>query len=176
MDYTSVLISAGISIIVASVTGWFSAKQSYSKEIKKSIYEERQKLYIEIFSLLEQLQRTPYLIYNSEQFIQPFRQAKAKTNLYASREVLNILIPLNTRIMEIWNKYIDLFESEEAEKALENRRYEAEEKGDTPVEQIELEFEYEVELYMEQNLIPTEEIDDYLNSLATQIRAELKTE
>ena len=88
MEMKDVLISAVISVVVAALTGWFTAKQSYRKEIKKTVYEERQKLYIELFSLLEKLQNRPFLIYNYEQFIQPFRLIKARTNLYASRKVL----------------------------------------------------------------------------------------
>ena len=176
MEMKDVILSGIVSIIAAAITGWISGKQAYRKEIKKSIYEEKQKLYIEIFSLMEQLQYKPYLIYNYDQFIQPFRQIKAKTNLYASREVLAILIPFNNKVMAIWNRYTELFESEEANKELQNRQeYEKEINGTSP-DQTEWEFQQEADHYMETNLISKDEVIDFLNSLSTQIRSELKTE
>lgn len=176
MEMKEVILSGIISIVIAAITGWISGKQAYRKEIKKSIYEERQKLYIEIFSLMEQLQYKPYLIYNYEQFILPFRQIKAKTNLYASREVLAILIPFNDKVMALWNQYTELFESEEANKELQNRQeYEKEINGTSP-DQTEWEFQQEADHYMETNLISKDEVIAFLNSLSTQIRSELKTE
>ena len=176
MEMKDVLISAVISVVVAALTGWFTAKQSYRKEIKKTVYEERQKLYIELFSLLEKLQNRPFLIYNYEQFIQPFRLIKARTNLYASRKVLEILIPFNNRVMVFWNKYTELFESEDAEKELQARQDYAKETEGLSAEQIEWEFQQEAEMFMEQNLISEEEFTDMLNNLSTQVRSELKTE
>ena len=39
MEMKDVLISAIISVVVAALTGWFTAKQSYRKEIKKTVTE-----------------------------------------------------------------------------------------------------------------------------------------
>lgn len=176
MEMKEVIFSGIISIIIAAITGWISGKQAYRREIKKSIYEERQKLYIEIFSLLEQLQYRPYLIYNYEQFIQPFRLIKTKTNLYASREVLAILVPFNDKVMTLWNRYSELFDSEEAVKELQNRQEYEKEINGTSLEQTEWEFQQEADHYMETNLISRDEVMGFLNSLSTQIRSELKTE
>ena len=72
-----IAISALVSIFIAGITGWISAKQAYRREIRKSVYEKRQELYIEVFELFEKLQNNPYLVYNYEQFIQPLNQIKA---------------------------------------------------------------------------------------------------
>lgn len=176
MEMKEIILSGVISIITAAITGWISGKQAYRKEIKKSIYEERQKLYIEIFSLMEQLQYKPFLIYNYEKFILPFRQLKAKTNLYASREVLEILTPFNDKVMAKWSKYNELFDSDEVAKELQNRQeYERETNG-VSSEQIEWEFHQEADRYMESNLITKDEVVTFLNTLSAQIRLELKTE
>ena len=175
-DYAVALINAAISIIVAAIVGWVSAKQSYNKGIRKTIYEERQKLYIETFELLEQLQHTPYIMFNTEKFVQPFRKIKARANLYASREVLDILKPFNDKIVDIRDRYIEAYESEAALKELEGRKLIAEESGDTTTEQVEWEFQQEADAFMERNVIHQDEIDEVLRKLAFQIRAELKTE
>ena len=171
-----IAISALVSIFIAGITGWISAKQAYRREIRKSVYEKRQELYIEIFELFEKLQNNPYLVYNYEQFIQPFNQIKARTNLYASRKVLKILTPFNKRIKELWNKYYNLFESENALEELQNRQYEAELGGNVSDDQVEWKFQLEADMYEEKNLISGEEIADVLERLSKQVREELKTE
>ena len=176
MEYISEIISTIISIVVSAAIGWFSAKQSYNKEIQKTIYEERQKLYIETFELLEQLQHTPYIIFNTEKFVQPFRKIKAKANLYASREVLDILEPFNDKTADIRDRYIDAYESEAALRELESRKLIAEESADATDEQIEWEFQQEADAFIEKNAFKQEEIDEVLRKLALQIRTELKTE
>lgn len=176
MDWETTIISSVIAIVVAAISGWISAKQSYAKEIQKSIYKERENLYVEMFRLLEQLQKSPVLLYNTKDFINPLRELNARVNLYASKEVLVIFNPFYNRILTIWNKYTDLYDSEKAETELSNRKASLCEEGDTSVERIEYEFEQEAEVFMESHLIADVEIIDTLNRLATQIRAELKTE
>ena len=78
--------------------------------------------------------------------------------------------------MVFWNKYTELFESEDAEKELQARQDYAKETEGLSAEQIEWEFQQEAEMFMEQNLISEEEITDLLNNLSTQVRSELKTE
>lgn len=171
-----IAISALVSIFIAGITGWISAKQAYRREIRKSVYEKRQELYIEVFELFEKLQNNPYLVYNYEQFIQPLNQIKARTNLYASRKVLEILTPFNKRIKELWNKYYNLFESENALEELQNCKYEAELEGNVSDDQVERKFQLEADMYEEKNLISGEEIADVLERLSKQVREELKTE
>lgn len=175
MDYRATIVSAAISIIVAAITGWITAKQSYSREIKKSIHEERQKLYIEIFELLEQLQRFPYLIFNDDGFVQRFRTMSARTKLYASKKVLNIISPFIGDAMDTWKKYNELYRSEAAEQELHNRQYEAEETDGISAEQIEYEFDKEAELFMDQHIIPNDRTAKLLDVLSAQIRSELRT-
>lgn len=175
MECRVAIISGIISVVVAVITSYISVKLTYSNEIQKNVYSEKENLYVEIFELIEQLQLNPYLVYSTEKFIQHLRLIKVKTNLYASREVLDILVPFYSKVMSIWSKYTDLYTSENAEKILQGRKFSADESG-LEDERIELEFQQESELFMENNLIETEEITNFLNNLAIQIRSELKTE
>lgn len=176
MDWETTIISSVIAIVVAAISGWISAKQSYAKEIQKSIYKERENLYVEMFRLLEHLQKSPMLLYNTKDFINPLRELNARVNLYASKEVLVIFNLFYNRILTIWNKYTDLYDSEKAEIELSNRKaLLAEECNESP-ERIEYEFEQSAGLFMENNLIAEGEITDILDRLAILIRIELKTE
>lgn len=176
MDWITTIVSSGITIVVAAISGWVSAKQSYAKEIRKSVYEEREKLYIEIFELIELLHKSPFLLYNTKKFIEPLRGLNAKANLYASKKILDIFTPFYDNALAEWDKYTEMFDSEEAESELYNRKALLSEEDDTSVERIEYEFEQEAELFMESHLIADVAIVDILNRFATQIRAELKTE
>lgn len=176
IDWVTMIASAIISLLVAVISSWFSAKRAYEKEIQKSVYEERENLYVEMFRLLEHLQKSPVLLYNTKEFINPLRGLNAKANLYASKEVLVIFNPLYKRILTIWDKYTDLYDSEKAETELSNRRALFAEEGNESPERIEYEFEQEAELFMGSHQITESEIADILNNLAIQIRTELKTE
>ena len=176
MEVKVTLINAFISIVVAAVTGWFAAKQSYSREIKKTVYAERQNLYIDLFSLLEELLHTPLILFNNAKFIQPFREMKIKANLYASDAVLALLLPFNDEVIEKWEKYAGLYDSEPAENEIQNRLIRAKENAESSRDQIEYEFQQEEELYMEQNAISDDEVRELLNKLSFQIRSELGTE
>ena len=175
MKWKTTIVSAIISIIISAISGWFSAKQSYAKEIQKSVYEKREELYIKMFELIELLHKSPIIQYNTKKLIKPLRRLNAKANLYASREVLKIFTPFYERVLEEWDKYTDLYDSEKAERELSNRKVQAVEDNES-VEQIEHEFNQEAESYMENHLLTEAEITDALKKLATQIRLELKTE
>lgn len=175
MEWKTTIINSVIAIVVAAISGWISAKQSYAKEIQKSVYEEREKLYIEIFELIELLYKSPFLLYDTKKLIEPLRGLNAKANLYASKEILAIFTPFYDNVLLRWDKYIDLFDSEKAESELNNRKTLLTEEDGTSVERIEYEFEQEAELFMASHLIAEDEIVDILNRLATQIRVELKT-
>lgn len=151
MDWETTIISSLITIIVAAVSGWISAKQSYSKEIQRSVYEEREKLYIEIFELFELLHKSPFLLYNTKKLIEPLRGLNAKANLYASEKVLAIFTPFYDNVLARWDKYTDLYNSETAESELNNRKALLCKDGDTSAEKIEHEFEQEAALFMEKS-------------------------
>lgn len=175
VDWVTMIASAVISLLVAAISGRISAKQSYAKEIQKSIYKERENLYVEMFRLLEQLQKSPVLLYNTKEFVNPLRGLNAKANLYASKEVLVIFSPFYDRILTIWDKYTDLYDSEKAETELNNRKALFAEEGNESPERIEYEFVQDTELFMENHLIAESETADILNRLAIQVRRELKT-
>jgi hypothetical protein len=163
-----ILINAAITIIISAITGYFSSKIAYNREIKRRIYDEREKAYITLFKLIEKLKGNLFLVYNSTEFLIPFGEIKAKLNLYASQEVLNIVSPFNDKVNEISKKYFELFDSVEAHRTKEARL----EQEDV----TELELLQEEELYMEKNVIDKDYVDEVFLSLISQIRQELKTE
>lgn len=163
-----ILINATITIIISAITGYFSSKIAYNREIKRRIYDEREKAYITLFKLVEKLKGNPFLVYNSTEFLIPFGEIKAKLNLYASQEVLNIVAPFNDKVNEISKKYFELFDSGEAHRSKEARL----EQEDA----TELELLQEEELYMENNVIDKDYINEVFLSLISQIRQELKIE
>ena len=162
------IIETIITIVIAAITGYISSKIAYNREIKRRIYDEREKTYIALFKLVEKLKGNPFLVYNSTEFLIPFSAIKAKLNLYASQEVLNIVAPFNDNINEISKKYFEMFDTVEAHRTREAR---LEQKDVT-----ELELLQEEELYMENNVIGQECINEVYSSLIAQIRQELKTE
>ena len=162
------IIEAIITIVIAAITGYISSKIAYNREIKRRIYDEREKAYIALFEFVEKLKKNPFLIYNSTEFLIPFGEIKAKLNLYASQEVLNIVTPLNDNINEISKKYFEFFDSVEAHRTKEARL----EQEDA----TELELLREEEVYMENNVIDKVYVNEVFSNLISQIRKELKTE
>lgn len=162
------IIEIIITIVIAAMTGYISSKIAYNREIERRIYDEREMTYIALFKLVEKLKRNPFLVYNSTEFLIPFGEIKAKLNLYASQEVLNIVAPFNDSINEISNKYFELFGSVEAHRVKEARL----EQEDA----TELELLQEEELYMENNVIDKVYVNEVFSNLIFQIRKELKTE
>lgn len=156
-----------VTIIISAISGYLSAKFSYNHEIKKKIYDERENTYIDLFKLIEKLKKNPFLVFNPTQFLTPFDEVKARLNLYASQEILNIIRPFNDRINEISEIYFNLFDSVEAENINAARL----EYGDV----TELDLEYEVENYMDDNVIEEEYVCEVFSTLISQIRKELKT-
>lgn len=175
MTNSTLIVSSVVSVVVSLISGWIAAKIAYSKEIKTAIYEKRQSLYIEIFELLETLERNPNILFNYELFIHPMQQVSAKTYLYSSADVLCIIKPFFNKVIEVWNRYVSLFASEAAEKELQNRIILAIDSGELSAEQVELEFEQEAVLFKEKNKIPSKEVYAVLERLSVQIRQELKT-
>ena len=155
-----------ITVFVAVMTGAISAKITYHREIKKKIYEEREKTYINIFNLVEKLKKNPYLVFNSRDFLEEFGEINDRMTLYASEKVIDIIKPLNDRIYSTAEEYFSLFDSVEGQQMKENLiKYEA--ITDFELENAEI-------LYMENHVIESEYVETILKQLIAQIRLELK--
>lgn len=148
------MINIIITIIISAISGYLSAKFSYNHEIKKKIYDERENTYIDLFKLIEKLKNNPFLVFNANQFLTPFYEIKARLNLYASQEILNIISPFNHKINEISESYFKLFDSVEAENVNAARL----EYGDV----TELDLEHEIENYIENPIT-------YINTLGVDL-------
>lgn len=168
VSFQSLIVNTIITIFVAIFTAKITTQITYNSEIKKSIYQEREKAYILLFQMVEKLNRNPYLIYNFADFIIPLRKLKARLNLYASQKVLDIITPLNEKICDSSEKYSELFNSPEA-LDIRNSRLE---NGEI----TELELQHEEEIYMDNNVIERKFVEEIFLDLITQIRSELKTD
>ena len=155
-----------ILALKAVVDNWLCNKRAYDIELKRNVYEKRKETYCELLGIIEELRETPALVFNSTKFLVPFKKIKKRLNLYASREVINILDPFNRRVLDVSEKYFELFDSVEAQKIKEGR---IEHDGIT-----ELDLQQEEERYMERNMIDSQCIEEIRVSLFEQIRKELK--
>lgn len=165
-----------VSIVFAAVTGYIAAQQAYKGEIKKSIYEKREKLYVDLFTLLDSLQRNPGIMYNYSKFITEYKQIRAKSYLYASDEVLRLLIPFNDKLSHYWQTYEKLYSDNEINREIDKRLYEAEENGQTFIrDEIEYILNQEEERFIEENQLSIGSIQEIMQDLSLQIRKELKS-
>lgn len=176
MNYINEIIFAVLSMIIAAITGWITARQTYKGEIKKSVYEEREKLYVELFSILDNLHRHPDILYDFSKFIMEYKLIWAKANLYASEDVLHVMRPFNVKLNEYWNRYNTIYSDEQIEREIQRRLYEDEQEGNN-IQRSEIEFliNQEEEYFLRNNLINPEDIQKLMEALSYQIRKELMT-
>ncbi len=107
-DSLAIFTGAVVSVIVAYLT----AKLTYRNEIGKNLYEKRQKIYFELFERLDKLKKNKYLIYNYT-FIIELNELKPSIYLFAGKKVKNEFESLYRSIEIAYQKYTELFESEE---------------------------------------------------------------
>lgn len=176
MEYKKEIMCAVMSVIMAAITGWITARQTYRGEIKKSVYEEREKLYVNLFSILSNLQRYPDILYDYSKFIMEYKLIWAKTNLYASEDVLHIMQPFNLKLNEYWNRYNTIYSDEQIEREIEKRLYEDEQEGNNR-QRSEIEFliNQEEEYFLKNNQINPADVQKIMEALSYQIRKELMT-
>ena len=176
MDYRNEILSALIATVIAIITGWITARQTYKGEIKKSVYEEREKLYVDLFNILDNLQRHPDILYDSLNFVTEYKLIWAKVNLYASEDVLHIMQSFNVKLNEYWNRYNTIYSDEQIEREIEKRLYEDEQEGKcTQRSEIEFLINQEEEYFLRNNQINPADIQKIMETLSYQIRKELMT-
>lgn len=155
-----------MSSIVAGIISFITTKNTFKYEIKRKIYDEREETYILLFNLIDQLRNNPFLVFNTNDFLKPLNEAKARANLYASQEVLDIIKPLNNKIIEISNEYFQKYCSLDSINYHDDcKEYE----GTTDADLIQ-----EEEEYIEQNVIDISFVENVLGNYVLQIRQELK--
>lgn len=164
---TTTIITTAFSIVVSAITGYISAKRTYSNDVKKANLLERQKLYIKLIEKVEQLLNDQKLIFNSTVFLIPFKEMYIHVEIYASSRVKSILRPLYDEIINRSDKYFELTDTPKVINERESRL----EMGYA----TELELEQEDILYRENNAIPYEYVKKIYDRLINQIRKELKT-
>ena len=82
----TVLISGGVSLVVAIVTAIITSRQAVKQEVKKAVYAKREAAYIALFDLLNAFKDNPYLVYNRSAFVQPLSELRTRLNLFASQD------------------------------------------------------------------------------------------
>ena len=163
----TILISGGVSIIVAIITAIITSKLSIRQEEKKSIYAKRESAYIALFDLLNSLQDNQYIIFNQTDFVKPLSVLRTKLNLFASQDALDIFEPFYQKIkktaIEYWNK----FEGEEYENYKSNRiQYD---------NATELDLLQEEELYQKDHLLNSTEVNQTIEDLVIIMRKDMGT-
>lgn len=163
----TVLISGGVSLVVAIVTAIITSRQAIKQEVKKAVYAKREAAYISLFDLLNAFKDNPYLVYNRDKFVQPLADLRTKLNLFASQETLDTLEPLYSKIKETALAYWDKFSGEEYENYKANRiQY------DNATEE---ELQHEDDEYQEAHLINIDMVENTIAKLISIMRKDMGT-
>ena len=103
-DWQMVLITSGISALVAMLTGWISSKLAYNSEVKKYLYSKRELLYHELYENLDKFLMDLSLVYDKD-YQDNLYTFKPKVKLVGSRDVINgfkgILTLINQYSLEL---------------------------------------------------------------------------
>lgn len=156
---SAAVISAVISLIVAGITSWFSAKLAWKSEIKKRLYDKREEAYYNLFDLMLLLRDNPCFLFNYEQMISPFMELRTQLNMYASHHLIELLEPFYNKMCSIYSEYANRFEAD---------KYACCEENESSIELQTLEENYE-----EAHKIPVNEIIDIQGKLISIMRKDL---
>lgn len=107
------VITAIITVCVSVITAFFTSSITFRKEINKQLYQRREDIYIELFSILEKLNKDPYLVFNAAKMVKPLEEIYLKTEIFASKQVRQDVKLLYEKVTKIFNDYCDKFDGEE---------------------------------------------------------------
>ena len=164
VDIQVALISGGIALVASIVTAWLTTKHEYRKQLKQHLYEERERVYIGIFNILQELRDHPYYIFNHEKIVSPLKATRTAVNFYGSAELIDELERCYKRIYSEYENYFELFD-EEYEMQKDTRM---EINGET-----EMDFEREIEQYQDNHILSDTDIADMQKRIITIMRKDL---
>ena len=163
-DIQVALISGGIALVASIVTAWLTTKHEYRKQLKQHLYEERERTYIEIFNILQELRDHPYYIFNCEKIVTPLKAIRTAVSFYGSADLIDELERCYTRIYSEFKKYVELFDEDyEIQRSIR-----AEINGET-----EMDFEREIEQYQDNHILSATDIADMQKRIITIMRKDL---
>ena len=163
----TVLISGGVSLVVAIVTAIITSRQAVKQEVKKAVYAKREAAYIALFDLLNAFKDNPYLVYNRDAFVHPLSELRTRLNLFASQDALDTLEPLYSKIKEVAFAYWKKFGGEEYENYRANRiQYDNATEDD---------LQHEDDDYQEAHLIDCDTVESTIAKLISIMRKDMGT-
>ena len=158
------LIGGSITLVASAGTAWLTARHGYRKQHKQHLYEERERVYVEVFNILQELRDHPYYIFNFEKIVAPLKSTRTTISFYGSAKLIDELEKCYKRISSVFEKYDELF-GEEYEMQKSARM---ELNGET-----ELDFEREIEQYQDNHILSDMEIVDMQKRIIAIMRKDL---
>ena len=158
----SVVLSGMVSIAVAFLT----AKLTSDNEMKRTVREKRQILYIECYEILTKIKNNPYMVFDYDT-VSALKDLVAKVNLIASKHAIESLRPLYEQINITYINYSDRFDSEES--ILQRMAKEEFENAN------EADFEQERNIYEEEHLINKQWYEKELATVVAAMRKDVGT-
>ena len=107
------IVSVVLSGMVSIVTAFLTAKLTSDNEMKRSVKEKRQMLYIECYEILTKIKNNLYMAFDYDT-VSALKDLVAKMNLIASKYVIEALQPLDEQIDVAYANYFEHFESVES--------------------------------------------------------------
>ena len=158
------VIGGGITLVVSAVTAWLTARHEYRKQLKQHLYEERERVYIDVFNILQELRDHPYYIFNYEKIVEPLKSTRTAINFFGSAQLIGELEKCYKRISTVFEKYADKYGEEYEMQKLARMEL----NGET-----EFDFEREIEQYQENHIICDTEIADMQKQIIEIMRKDL---
>lgn len=165
MDIKLLLINGTITVVVATITAVITSLLTQKQDIKKQIYTKRESLYINLFDLLNKLQKDNFLVFNYNEFVTPLTELWSELSLYASQELLDILKPLLESIQKTANDFWNLYSGEQYEIQKQIRKNDFEETED--------QFVLEEKKYMQDHCIDSQYLQSTLKELIAIMRNDM---
>lgn len=158
------LIGGGITLAVSTVTAWLTARNEYRKQLKQHLYDERERVYIEVFNILQELRDHPYYVFDYEKIVALLKSTRTTISFYGSAQLIDELERCYRRISSVYEKFAELFDEEyEMQKSAR-----MEFNGET-----EMDFEREIEQYQDNHILNDMEIVDMQKRIIAIMRKDL---
>ena len=168
MVYKTEIFLIITNLIIPITVSYITARTTLSRTIKKQIYDKRETVYFELFQLLDNLLKNPYLVYQHKEFVLPLTNMRIKLKLFASQKLINKFERLYDAILTTFERYQEKYRSETALSTNEARKSE----GDV-TEQGLLDEE---ESYCKKHLLNEELLSERIEEIITAMRKDLKVD
>lgn len=168
MVYKTEIFLIITNLIIPITVSYITARTTLSRTIKKQIYDKRETVYFELFQLLDNLLKNPYLVYQHKEFVLPLTNMRIKLKLFASQKLINKFERLYDAILTTFERYQEEYCSETAFFTNEARKSE----GNV----TEQELLAEEESYRKKHLLDEKLLSKRIEEITTAMRKDLKVE